>query len=255
MLSYLMELVRSCGPLLRRAGELSISAKEGPRNFVTSYDVQVQNLLREKLLARWPDAHFVGEEGGAQDWTLRGLAFIADPIDGTTNFIKDYRASAVSLAAVRDGQAVGGVVYDPYTDSLFAAEKGRGATLNGRAIRASDSGLDDSLVCIGMSPYYPDETERTFVLARALFEQALDLRRSGSAALDLCYVACGRAGLMLELRLSPWDHAAAGLILAEAGGKITDMAQKPLPLDRPSAVVAGGPRAWKDFFAKGLDRL
>ncbi len=257
MLSYLVNAVRQCGPVLLEAEEIgrNVAEKDGPRNFVTAYDVKVQAMLREQLLSRWPDAHFVGEEGDCQDDARHGLAFIVDPIDGTTNFIKGYRASAISVAAAQDGQTICGVVYDPYTDSLFTAERGRGAWLNDRPIQVSKRGLAEGLVCLGTALYYPEERDRTFALARALFDASLDLRRSGSAALDLCYVACGRAELMTEARLCPWDYAAAGLIVTEAGGCISDLSGQPLPLDRKSSVLAGTPRAYCEFFQKGMDRL
>lgn len=257
MLSYIMETVKSCGPMLLRATQVaqSVSEKEGQRNFVTTYDKQVQQTLRKALLGRWPEAHFMGEEGDNQEDTLHGLAFVVDPIDGTTNFIKGYRASTVCVAALQDGEAICGVVYDPYTDSLFAAEKGRGAWLNGEPIHVSSRRLSEGLVCLGTSSYYAELTDHTFVMARALFDAALDLRRSGSAALDMCYVACGRAELMYEEKLWPWDHAAAALIVREAGGKTGQLSGEPLPFDRSSSIVAGAPRAYDDFFEKGLNRL
>ena len=148
-----------------------------------------------------------------------------------------------------------GVVYDPYSDTLFAAEKGKGARQNGIPIHVSEKGLADSIVCFGTASYYPETFERTFRLARALFDVTMDMRRSGSAALDLCYVAAGRADLMFEARLCPWDHAAAGLIVTEAGGCVSRLSGAPVSLAGKCSVLAGAPRAWQEFFDKGLDRI
>lgn len=257
MLKTLEAAARSGGAIILSAEGIGAAEKGGDRrNLVTQYDVQVQELLRAHLLGAYPDAHFVGEEGDAQrEDVLHGLAFIVDPIDGTANFVRGYRASAVSIAAVQDGTVVCGVVYDPYTDTLFAAEQGRGAWENGRPIHVTENGLADSIVCFGTASYYPETFERTFRLARALFDAAIDVRRSGSAALDLCYVAAGRADLMFEARLCPWDHAAAGLIVTEAGGRISRISGAPVSLTDKCSILAAAPRAWEEFFKKGLDKL
>lgn len=257
MLTFMQQAARSVGPILLEAAQIadSVSEKEGQRNFVTTYDVKVQGMLRQALLGRWPEAHFLGEEGEVKEDSMHGLAFIVDPIDGTTNFIKGYRCSAVCIAAAQDGVVQCGVVYDPYSDSMFIAERGKGAFLNGKPIHVADRGLKNGLICLGTGSYYAELTDHTFKLARALFDEALDLRRSGSAALDMCYVACGRAELMFEERLWPWDHAAAALIVHEAGGRASEISGAPLPLDRSSSIVAASARAYEDFFSKGLDRI
>lgn len=255
MLKTLKAAARHGGAIIRSAEAARVTEKDGRRNLVTEYDVQVQEMLRTRLLEAYPDAHFLGEEGDEQDDALHGLAFIVDPIDGTANFVRGYRASAVSIAAAQDGEVICGVVYDPYTDTLFAAEKGCGAWENDTPIHVSDNGLAESIVCLGTASYYPDTFEQTFRLARALFDAAMDFRRSGSAALDLCYVAAGRADLMFEARLCPWDYAAAGLIVTEAGGRISQLSGAPLRLDGKCSVLAGAPRVWQEFFDKGLDKI
>ncbi len=259
-----MERINEIEALMRRAGEIMLSAreienavseKEGSANFVTTYDVRVQGLLRQGLLELYPEAQFIGEEGDDRGDVSQGLAFIVDPIDGTTNFIKHYDMSVISVAMLRDGQVVLGAAYDPYRDEFYRAEKGRGAFCNDRPLRVSQLGLDRSLVCFGSTPYDKGMIPKTFALAQRLMECALDLRRSGSAVFDLCRVARGSAGLMFELRLSPWDYAAASLIVTEAGGRISQLDGTPLRFDRPCGVVAGSAAAYADFFAKGLDRL
>lgn len=210
MLEKLIDIAREGGEIILSAGQIAqaTSQKGSARDLVTAYDVQVQALLRDRLLGLWPQAGFVGEEDGMQGDALHGLVFIVDPIDGTANFVKGYRCSAVSIAAAQDGEVICGVVYDPYTDSMFAAARGRGASLNGSPLHVAegeDGRLENGLVCVGTASYYPALFDRTFRLMRALFDAAMDLRRAGSAALEICSVACGRTVLMAEARVNPWD--------------------------------------------------
>ena len=257
MREELEELLREAGEKILSASRIkeTVSEKEGPANFVTAYDVAVQQMLRERLLALRPQAQFIGEEGDARGDVHQGEAFIVDPIDGTTNFIKGCNASAISVAFLRDGQVVTAAVFDPYRQEFFYAEKGKGATCNGVPVHVSEDSLASSLVCFGTSPYYREMIPRTFALAQTLLERAMDLRRSGSAVVDFCQLARGSAGLFFEWRLSPWDHAACSLLITEAGGKISQMDGSPLVFDRPCSVVAGTPQAYADFFRQGLDRI
>lgn len=257
MKGELEAIMRRAGEVILRAHDIEqgVSEKEGPANFVTKYDVAVQNMLRESLLQLRPSAHFIGEEQGATGDALHGEAFIVDPIDGTTNFIMHYCRSAISVGLARAGEVVVGAVYNPYQNDFYYAEAGAGAVCNDRPIHVADRGLEGSLICMGTSPYYPSCFPRTFAIAERLLDTALDLRRSGSAVIDLCDVARGRAGLLFELRMSPWDYAAASLIVREAGGRISQLDGTPLALDHPCSVLAAAPRAYEEFFEKGLDRL
>lgn len=233
-------LVRDCGAIIRNINrsELKIDTKSGRANFVTEYDKLVQERLQDGLRTIRPSVGFVGEEGSSVSFASVGAFWIVDPIDGTTNFIKDFRYSAISVALVVDGEAQLGVVYNPYADELFTAIRGEGAWLNGGKISVSTATLANGLVIFGTSPYDESLSQRSFELAYAYFKKAMDVRRSGSAALDLCAVASGRAELFFELQLAPWDHAAGGLIVQEAGGVLSDVQGNPLPYDRPSSVVA-----------------
>ena len=239
-LEAICKLVRSCGAFIKDINResLSVDAKSGPADLVTQYDRQVQERLRTGLLEIMPDAHFVGEEGSAQPFAQAGKFFIVDPIDGTTNFVKDYRFSGVSVALVVDNVAELGVIYNPYADEMFFAERGQGAFCNGRRLHVSEDPVENGIVVFGTAPYREELAERTFKLAYAYFKKALDVRRSGSAALDLCTVAAGRAALFFELFLSPWDFAAGALIVTEAGGIVTDCDGRPIAYDRPCSVVA-----------------
>ena len=241
-LELICDLVRSCGEIIKNAdrGNLHVDSKGGHANFVTEYDRLIQERLRVGLLEIMPDARFIGEEGSAQQFSSVGKFFIVDPIDGTQNFIKDYHLSCVSVALIVDGAAELGVVYNPYTDEMFSARRGAGAFCNGRRLAVSSQPLENAVVVFGTSPYHEDLSERSFKLAYALFKKSLDVRRSGSAALDLCAIAAGRAELFFELLLEPWDYAAGRLLVEEAGGTVTDADGNELAYDRQCSVFARG---------------
>ena len=247
-----MELLQSIIAVVRKAGEIMLSAdhieetveeKSGRANYVTAYDKKVQAFLFDKLAGVLPDAAFIGEEKEENPPVSEGYVFIIDPIDGTTNFMKGYCASCISVGLLKDGQPYMGVVYNPYLDEMFSAEKGRGAFRNESKIHVSDHELKEGIVLFGTAPYNEELSKRSFSLAYELFERSLDVRRSGSAAIDLCNVACGRAELYFELLLSPWDYAAGALILTEAGGKIMTADGKELTYEKKRGVVAGNEKA------------
>lgn len=221
-IEFLKKLALNAGNYIKskRPSEAEIQSKEGRGNFVTAHDKAVQAMLYDALRKEYPECGFLGEEDETHCEELPDFCFIIDPIDGTANFINGYGHSAVSIAYVEYGVQKAGVVYDPYLDELFYAEAGKGAFLNGSPIGLSGRTLRDSIVLFGISPYYEGYGDRSFGIIRMLYERACDLRNSGSAALDVCYVASGKADIFFELKLSPWDYAAAGLILKEAGGVI-----------------------------------
>ncbi|MCR5789217.1 MAG: inositol monophosphatase [Lachnospiraceae bacterium] len=234
------EIARDGGLFLLNADRQHnrVLSKEGHANFVTEYDTKVQELLKRELLRLLPDAAFIGEEGENHDKLGNGYAFIVDPIDGTTNFIKDFKVSAVSVALLRNGEQYIGVIYNPYLDEMFAAVKGQGAYLNGKRIHVSERPVSEGLVAVGTAPYYEELHEKTVQTLAYYFKHSLDIRRSGSAAIDLCTVACGRAELFIELRLQPWDFAAGSLIVTEAGGYVRTVSGEPLSFDRAAGVIA-----------------
>ena len=247
-LESICELVRACGLFIKDIDRdhLHVDAKSGRADLVTQYDKQVQERLRTGLLEIMPDAHFVGEEGSTQSFAPTGKFFIVDPIDGTTNFIKDYRFSCISVALVVDNAAELGVIYNPYADEMFCAQRGEGAFCNGKRLHVSNEPLENGIVVFGTAPYHEELKEKTFQLAYSYFRKALDVRRSGSAALDLCTIAAGRAELFFELVLSPWDYAAGALIVEEAGGLVSDYDGRPLAYDKPCSVLARNKLADKE---------
>ena len=218
--------------------KMAIDIKSGVADLVTEYDKKIQELLEIGLRKILPEAKFIGEEGSSDKLSDEGYAFIVDPIDGTTNFVKDYHTSAISVALLKGREAVAGVVYNPYLDETFSAIKGQGAFLNGKKISVSSQPLDKALVLFGTAPYDKHLFKETLEILSDYFYKALDIRRCGSAALDLCSVACGRAELYFELVVSPWDFAAGKLLVEEAGGVVTTLDGKPLSFDGKTSIIA-----------------
>ncbi len=239
-LEQICDVVKKCGEIMRNAdrSHLEIDDKAGHANFVTEYDRKIEEILRKELLEILPDAGFIGEEGEQASFSDKGKFFIVDPIDGTTNFIKDYKQSCISVALIEDGQGKYAVIYNPYGDELFTAEAGAGAFCNGRPIRVSKQPLENGIILFGTAPYYEELNEKSFRMAYEYFRKGLDIRRSGSAALDLCAIAAGRAELYFELRLYPWDYAAGALIVKEAGGCVTTVEGGEITYDGPCSVLA-----------------
>ena len=259
----LISLMVKAGDIMLSAHHIesdgSIHEKSGDSaNLVTVYDIAVQEFLLSEIKKNIPDACFIAEEKENDAEVLKAkYCFIIDPIDGTANFAHDYRHSCISLALFSYGEAVFCVIYDPYQKEIFSAEKGKGAYLNGNRITVSDRDVPHSIVAFGTSPYYKDKlADMTFGLCRALFMKCSDLRRSGSAALDLAYVAAGRNDMFFECVLSPWDIAAGSLLIREAGGIISDMEGNELAFDKPSPVIAASPRVYDALLetVKSLNR-
>lgn len=265
-LQELNHLVEKLAALARKAGDalpkdpppMAVDDKAGKANFVTEYDRRTQLFLEERCRALVPDAVFVGEEsfetgGELPQVSKLAKSFVIDPIDGTTNFIRGQRHSAVSIGYLEDGEPVVGVVYNPWQRECFTAVKGGGAYLNGSPIRVSAGQPSASaLVLFGTSPYYADLRRQSLVVLDRLLPAIGDFRRAGSAALDFAYVAAGRADGFLELRLSPWDYAAGSLLITEAGGSITGTDGRPLSFDAPGGVLAAADANIRSVLWKAL---
>ncbi len=226
---------------------LDHDTKSTPTDPVTEFDRAAEALIVDALRERRPDDSIVGEEGAGHDGTS-GLEWHIDPIDGTVNFVYDLPAWCTSVAVVdRDGP-LAGAVYVPVTDELFSAARGAGATRNGEPIRCSScSDLALALIGTGFN-YSPTTRERQARRLAALLPHVRDMRRYGSAALDLCMVACGRLDAYFEEHLNSWDLAAGVLIAAEAGAATSNYVGGPADTD---ATVAAAP----DVHAALLDLL
>ena len=238
MLERIISIVREAGQIVLSAHDIGSMTHEktSAADLVTEYDVAVENFLRERLLELLPEAVFFGEEEAGPAHPERGWAFIVDPIDGTTNFVRNLRQSAVSVALAHDGVVEYGVVYDPYRDELFSAKRSGGAFLNGAPIHVSERPLSEGVFGMGTALYRREYLEPTMRLTEQLFRRSCDFRRMGAAALDLCYVACGRLDLFFEYSLCPWDYAAASLLITEAGGLTSTLEGAPLPITERCSV-------------------
>ena len=254
ILEAITEIVRQAGEILLGAVAIedSVEEKSGRANFVTAYDKKVQEFLFEKLAEVLPQAVFIGEEEEEHAALSEGYAFIIDPIDGTTNFMKGYNVSCISVGLLKDGVPDIGVVYNPYLKEMFQAIAGEGAFCNGKQIKVSEHPLSEGLVLFGSAPYNAELAEKSFATAYKLFTHSLDIRRSGSAAIDLCSIAAGRAELFFEMLLSPWDYAAGALIVKEAGGVVSDMEGNALAFDKKCSVIAGNTEAVERFWQLGV---
>ena len=247
-------IVREAGKIMGAAEltEAGIYRKPGDANFVTAYDVQIQRFLIERICALFPDAGFFGEEdtAGNEKQLTQGYTFIIDPIDGTTNFMFNYHHSCVSVGVALDGELEAGLIYDPYTDSLYTAVRGQGAYLNGRHLVLADTPVSEGIACFGCARYNEADYDRLFDVVKELFLESLSIRSVGSAALGIARIASGSNVCYLELKLQPYDYAAAAVILEEAGGCIVQPDGSPITLDQPCAVVAGTPKAVEHILKK-----
>ena len=240
MLKQITDIVREAAQIVLAARDIPSQTHEktSAADLVTEYDLAVERFLKEKLPPLVPGSVFFGEEEAENADPSRGWAFIVDPIDGTTNFVRDLRQSAISVALARDGAVEYGVVYDLYKDELFSARRGGGAFLNGSPIHVSTRPLSQGVFGMGTAIYKREYLEPTMRLTEQLFRRSCDFRRLGSAALDLCNVACGRTEVFFEYSLCPWDYAAGSLLVEEAGGAVCTLEGGPLPVTALSSAWA-----------------
>lgn len=244
MLNALETVAREAGRMMLDRQEAAIHRKEGHYNFVTERDLQIQEFLRERLAALLPGSRFFSEEqdneGLSDDPT-----WIVDPIDGTINYMRGRRCSAVSVALLRDRSPVYAAVYDPFADEMFSAEKGGGCLLNGQPVQVSETSYEQALITVGTTPYEPELMRLGMQAAYAVLREAGDIRRTGSAALDLAWVACGRTDAFFEMRLSPWDFAGGALLVLEAGGRLCDPQRDAVNYGLPSRILAANPLCYE----------
>ena len=237
-------LARAAGAILREGyGQAHRPEHKGRIDLVTEYDRRSEQLLLEAIARQFPGAGVLAEESGARAATAAGgtLRWIIDPLDGTTNFAHNYPFFAVSIAAEVHGELAAGVVFDPVRDELFAAARGHGATLNGATIRVSDiARVEDALLVTGFPYDVREHPGRSLPQFQAFLMRAQGIRRDGSAALNLCYLAAGRFDGFWEASLSPWDVAAGALLTREAGGTLTDWGGEPFRLESRLILASNG---------------
>lgn len=240
MLNKIINAVKSAGEIYKSADKnFEINEKTSNVNLVTEYDKKIQEFLFDELSKIVPNAKFLAEEGENNKQLTDGYCFIIDPIDGTTNFIKGFQHSAISVGLAKDGELIIGVVLDPDLNNLFYAEKGKGAYLNNEKIHVGNCDISNSLIMFGTCPYEHELAHKTFELTEKVFYKCLEVRRGGSAALDICYVASGKADLYYELIIRPWDWAGATLILKEAGGICSKINGNELNLNQIDSYLCG----------------
>lgn len=206
-------------------------------DIVTEVDRASEDAILARLRAHYPDATYVTEESGLHAGAS-GERWIVDPIDGTTNFAHGYPLFCISIAYERNGELEAGVIFAPAVGELFTATRGGGAALNGRALRVSTiAEVGNALACTG---FQPARVDRNLTHFRAMSNRAQAVRRDGSAALDLAYVACGRYDVFWEFDLHAWDVAAGTLLVREAGGTVTRIDGAPATLDGASVLASNG---------------
>ena len=232
---------QTAGEVLKRGFDTTLvtSSKEGKHNLCTDYDTKVEKLIIRFIKDHFPDHVFLGEEFGTEGTNPQAIKWIIDPIDGTVNFAHSIPVFSISIAATFQGSVLSGVVYSPMANEMFVAEKGSGAYLNGSKLSVSKTSiLSDSFLATGF-PYNTNENPHGCIDHFMAFAKlGVPIRRLGSAALDLCYVAAGRYDGFWEVSLKPWDFATGMLMIEEAGGRITDYENQPLSTESESTIIA-----------------
>jgi myo-inositol-1(or 4)-monophosphatase len=234
------EIAREAGALLMGHFHRHVKVEyKGDVDLVTVADRESEALILKRIRARWPEHDVVGEEGSRVQ-SGSDYRWYVDPLDGTTNFAHGFPVFCVSLALEYKGKRVAGVIYDPTRDEMFAAEQGSGAYLNGERIHVSEiSALAESLVATGFPSHKRHQNPNIFFYHQITL-RTHGVRRAGSAALDLCCVACGRFDAFWEFNLNPWDTAAGVLMVEEAGGRVSDFADGPFRIDGHETLASNG---------------
>lgn len=239
------ETAARAGAKILLAWQNRITAREkAPKDLVTEADVASQEEIRKILLGAFPDHDFVGEEDGLEPSQVRATSrfrWIVDPLDGTANYVHGLQSFAVSIALAEEGQIIAGLIYDPILDECYTAAVGEGAFCNGKPIRPSRcERLDQAMIAASFPPQVPRGSIEITRFIEVL-HRCQSVRRLGSCALNLCYVACGRLDGYWTTCVKAWDAAAGILIVQEAGGLATDLDGGPFDLDRPEFIASASP--------------
>lgn len=225
-----------------------VEKKTGDANFCTEYDVKVQKFLIDELSKILPEASFFGEEdtsNNIKDMNKEYIFYI-DPIDGTTNFMFNYYHSSVSVGLCQNGEMIAGFVYNPYVDEMYKAVKNEGAFLNDKPLKIEDRAVSEGVIAFGCARYNESKIDVLFSTVKELFLKSLSIRSGGSAAIDLSRIAKGANVIYIELKLQPYDYAAASVILEEAGGLITRIGGGEISLTEPCSILAGTKKAHEE---------
>jgi myo-inositol-1(or 4)-monophosphatase len=245
LLGLARRAAHAAGALVRNAPvhSLATATKSSPTDLVSEMDRASEALIREIIHSARPDDGIIGEEDGSRP-SKSGLSWLVDPIDGTVNYLRGLPNYSISVAVLSEHEPVAGVVYDPVLDETFTAIDGRGAALNGHPISCASMPLPRAIIGTGFS-YSAAERARQAQVLLGVLPAVGDIRRPGSAAVSLCWVACGRLDGFFETRLMPWDFAAGALIAREGGADV-----RGAELDEPRAelLVASAPSITADLY-------
>jgi len=234
------DAARLAGQVLRSWSSRFTVREKSRSNLVTEADLAAQTVIADLLRARFPQHALLGEEDLGHDGHDAEFCWIIDPLDGTTNYVHGFPYYAVSIGLEHQGEMIAGVIFDPVRDELFLASKGGGASLNRRPLRCSEIGsLDQSLV-IASLPVGTEATDLAVKRFLTVLPHAQTVQRTGSAAMNLAYLAAGRLEGFWSSSLKPWDMAAGVLLVTEAGGKITRMDGGPFELRRADLLATNG---------------
>lgn len=229
---------------------------KGKDDYVTEVDLIVQDKIKTSLMEEYPYVQFISDDE-VHEIDLEKPCWVLDPVDGTTNLIHNYHCSVISLALLENGEPIIGLIYNPYMNELFYGVKGQGAYLNNHSIHVSaQEDLSLSLVSVGTSPYYKDQEmlDKNFHTIKEVMKQCSDIRRSGSAALDIAWTACGRVEAYLERKVKLWDYAAGKVILEEAGGVLCDYRGQPIKHQLLTNLIVGKDKIVHDIITKCINK-
>src|SRR5690554_1895507 len=258
MLNIAVRAARAAGKILVKnfGVEVDLNVQTKSQNdFVTEIDKAAESAIIRAIQKAYPDHSFLAEEGGEVVGKDSEHQWIIDPLDGTTNYVRGIPHFAVSIAYLHKGVVQVAVVYDPLREELFSASRGQGVQLNGKRLRVTKQrDLNGALLATGFPFKRKDISKEYLAIFADLFEHTADMRRSGSAALDLAYVANGRIDGFWEFSLQPWDIAAGQLLVREAGGIVTDFAGGH-DFMRSGNVVAGNPKVVQHLLTKARPHL
>ncbi len=236
------ELMNKVIAAVKEAAEImksdyTVETKGEKENIVTSNDKAVQKFLYTKLAEILPSSGFFGEED-VTSYKPSEYVWIVDPIDGTTNYARNIRDCGISVGLERSGELILGVIYLPYHDEIYHAEKGCGAYMNGKPIKVSDKKFGNGILCTALCVYKKELSDICLSILNDAYSKCADFRRFGSAAAELAYLASGKCDLYFEIRLFPWDFAAGYVIIKEAGGCIASLNGASLNLRKPCTFIA-----------------
>lgn len=240
--STLLKATQAGGKILQHYfnGNLQISSKSTVNDLVTEADKQSEKAVMDTIRASFPDHFILSEEAGELS-TSSSVKWIIDPLDGTVNFAHGIPICCVSIGVEKDGEMIMGAVYNPFMNEFFFAEKGQGATLNDQPIKVSGkTELARACLVTGFPYKWEEKDHNPLNILENFVKKGLPVRRLGSAAIDLCWVACGRFDAFYEGHLNAWDSAAGFLLVQEAGGKVTDYKGQPYSPYQPTILASNG---------------